>query len=98
MGRVRKNYILLKTSDGKEPTLAGSFSSMKRAREAVKEDAVREVGSLKEKGGFLPNIEYRSDGGRLRLSENRNIEYDIKIILEDTLIERSLTIIVKTLD
>lgn len=97
MGRVRKNYILLKTYDGREPTLAGSFSSMKRAREAVKEDAVREVGRLKEKGGFLPNIEYRPEGGRLRVSEGRNVDYEIKKYLEDTLIEQPLTIIVKNI-
>lgn len=98
MGRVRKNYILLKTYDGREPTLAGSFSSMKRAREAVKEDAVREVGRLKEKDGFRPNIEFRPDGGRLRLSENRNVDYEIKTFHEDLLIDWPLTINVKTLN
>lgn len=96
MARVRKNYILFR-NDGKGPVLAGSFSSMKRAREAVKKDAAREVGRLKEKDGYLPNIEYRPDGGGLRISENRKIEYDIKKFFEDTLIDQPLTIIVKTI-
>lgn len=85
MGRVRKNYILLKTYDGREPTLAGSFSSMKKAREAVKEDAVREVNRQKTTGGFIPNIEYRPDGGRLNITENSNVCYVIKVFNEDKL-------------
>lgn len=84
MGRVRKNYILFR-NDGKGPVLAGSFSSMKRAREAVKEDAAQVVNRIKTFGGFSPSIEYTPDGGRLRIAENRSIDYQIRMLLEDHL-------------
>jgi len=84
MARVRKNYILFK-SDGKGPVIAGSFSSFKRAREAIKEDAVREVGRQKTVNGFSPNIEYAPDGGRLRIRKNKNVDYKIRVLFEDRL-------------
>lgn len=84
MCRTRKNYILFK-NEGKESVLAGSFSSMKRAKEAIKEDAAREVRRLKARSQYLPNIEYTPDGGRLNLAKNTNISYSIKTFIEDRL-------------
>lgn len=84
MGRVRKNYILFK-NEGNEPTIAGSFSSMKRAREAIKEDAGREVRKCERATAVMPNIEMRPDGGRLRIGNSKRIDYHIRTTIEDTL-------------
>lgn len=84
MGRVRKNYILFKY-EGKESTLAGSFSSMKRAREAIKEDAWREVQCDEESKDYVPNIELMPDGGRLKQNENKTVYYKIASLEEDKL-------------
>ena len=84
MTRVRKNYILFR-NDEKGPVMAGSFSSMKRAREAVKEDAAQMVKRIDTIGGFFPSIEYTPDGGRLRMTENRSVDYQIRMLLEDHL-------------
>ena len=86
MGRVRKNYILFK-NEGKEPTLAGSFSSMRRAREAIKEDAGKEVKDYERDSDYVPNIEMRPDGGRLKISEDRIIDYEIKTFHVDSLLD-----------
>lgn len=84
MGRVRKNYILFK-NEGKEPTLAGSFSSMRRAREAIKEDAGKEVKDYEKDSDYVSNIEMRPDGGRLRIGNSKRIDYHIRTTIEDTL-------------
>ena len=86
MGRVRKNYILFK-NEGKESTLAGSFSSMRRARGAIKEDAGRKVKEYDNGSDYVPNIEMRPDGGRLRISEDRIIDYEIKTFHVDSLLD-----------
>lgn len=88
MGRVRKNYILFK-NEGKEPTLAGSFSSMRRAREAIKEDAGKEVKDYERDSDYVPNIEMRPDGGRLNLESSLKIDYSIHVVKEDCLVGRN---------
>ena len=84
MGRLRKSYILFK-NDGEEPVLAGSFSSMKRAREAIKEDALKTTRRFDMRMDYVQNIELTLDGGRLRFDESKHIDYYIRTMLEDTL-------------
>ena len=84
MVRMRKNYILFKKK-GKESVLAGSFSSMKRAKEAIREDALKTARRFDMQMDYVPNIELTPEGGRLRIEEGRHIDYYIKTMLEDAL-------------
>lgn len=84
MARLRKNYILFR-NDERESVMAGSFSSMKRAREAIKEDALKTTRRFNMRMDYVPNIELTPEGGRLRIEEGRHIDYYIKTMLEDTL-------------
>ena len=82
MSRVRKNYILFKTEPKKEPVLAGSFSSMKRAREAIREDS--SMTAIHEKGEFT--IELLDNGGNLWNEGKLIREYKICCVIEDIFI------------
>ena len=84
MARLRKNYILFR-NDERESVMAGSFSSMKRAREAIKEDALKTTRRFNMRMDYVPNIELTPEGGRLRIEEGKRIDYYIKTMLEDTL-------------
>jgi len=86
MTRVRKNYIIFKTENDEGPAFAGSFSSKKRAKLAISEDAKRIALRDRQKDSFAPNIEYRPDGGRLRM-QNRRIDYSIVDSIQDSMIK-----------
>lgn len=79
MARLRKNYILFKTEEKREPVLAGSYSSRKRAEESIKADAA----IYARKAQVQASIEFTGNGAVLWSENRRVLSYSIATLLED---------------
>lgn len=82
MGRQRYSYLLFKKQREGEPVLAGSFSSMKRARGAIREDARKDFPST-DNGD---SVEYVQNGAIFRCKGLALQRYYIRKTVEDELI------------
>lgn len=87
MSRARKNYILFKTELEKEPVLSGSFSSMKRAREAIRKIAAKDIEKQRMKAKSKYSLELTPDGGILRFKSVQSIRYYILSLVEDSILK-----------
>ena len=87
MSRVRKNYILFRTEPKKEPVLAGSFSSIKRAREAIRKVAAKDIEKQRMKAKSEYSLELTPDGGILRFKSAQFIRYYILSLVEDSILK-----------
>lgn len=79
MARTRKNYVLFKKEDQREPVLAGSYSSRKRAEESIKADAALYA----KKAQVQASIEFTGNGAILWSGNRRMLFYTIATLLED---------------
>lgn len=84
MARQRKNYVLFKAEGERGLALAGSYSSRKRAEEAIKADATTHL----SKAQGQVSIEYTRDGAILWQGKRRTSTYELVVLEEDTPIRK----------